>query len=410
MSEDKKNRKHDGLILSGIKVIDFSRLLPGPFCSQMLADFGADVIKVEQPEIGDYSRFNPPNYTDSSVYFNSVNSNKRSIALDLTKPDGRGIAHKLIADADVILESFRSGVAEKLGVDYASTKAINPSIIYCAITGYGQSGPLARVPGHDLVIQSMTGLMGMTLDREPLPPVPGFQAADYAAGAMAPTAILAALMKRQQSGNGTYIDLSMYDCLFYMCNIVQTGAMARLHGQTGQPMMETWGGNPRYRTYLTKDGKPVAVSLLEAKVWAEFCNTIERPDLIDETERPEDRHSNHGDRAAIYEAAISEYCAARNRDELLAKMEAHQMPICAVYTPDEAIASENVAARGLVERISHPTEGEIPHLSNPLGHSGLTRADRNPAPGLGADGAEILAEMGYSESDVQRLTKEGVIA
>ena len=252
----------DKRVLSGVRIIDFSRLLPGPWATQMLADLGADVIKVEQPEVGDYSRHNPPKYRDSSVYYNSVNSNKRSIAIDLANPNGQAVAHRLIEKSDVIMESFRTGVAKKLDVHYEKARALNPGIVYCAITGYGQDGPLARVPGHDLVIQSMTGLMGMSVDREPLPPVPGFQAADYAGGAMAPTAILAALMRKQQTGEGCYIDLSMFDCLFYMCNIVQTGGMSRLAGHSGEPAMQPWGDNPRYATYLCGDGKPVAVSLL----------------------------------------------------------------------------------------------------------------------------------------------------
>ena len=396
-------------VLSGVRIVDFSRLLPGPWATQMLAGLGADVIKVEQPEVGDYSRHNPPNYKASGVYYNSVNSNKRSIAIDLASADGRAVAHKLMEGADVIVESFRTGVPKKLEVHYEKARALNPGVVYCSITGYGQDGPLSRVPGHDLVIQSMTGLMGMSVDREPLPPVPGFQAADYAGGAVAPTAILAALMRVRQTGEGCYIDLSMFDCLFYMCNIVLTGGMSRLAGHSGEPAMQPWGGNPRYATYLCGDGKPVAVSLLEAVQWRQFCEFIERPDLIHEDEGPEDRHTTHGDRAPIYREAIESYCKAHTRDSLLAKMEAEQIPVCAIFTPDEALADENVAARGLVEYVDHPVDGRIPHLTNPLDRTGLTGGTRRPAPGLGENGEAILTELGYSEAERKALREKGAV-
>ncbi len=397
-------------VLSGVRIVDFSRLLPGPWATQLLADLGADVIKVEQPVVGDYARHNPPNFKESGVYYNSVNSNKRSIVIDLTNADGRAVAHRLIEQSDVIVESFRTGVARKLDVHYERARALNDAIVYCAITGYGQDGPLSRVPGHDLVIQSMTGLMGMSLDRDPLPEVPGFQAADYAGGAMAPTAILAALMRKQQTGEGCYIDLSMFDCLFYMCNIVLTGGMSRMNGGSGEPAMQSWGGNPRYSTYLSGDGKPVAVSLLEAVQWRQFCTFIERPDLIHDDEGPEDRHTTHGDRAPLYREAIAAYCKAHTRDSLLAKMEAEQIPICAISTADEALASDNVAQRGLIEYLDHPKDGRIPHLTNPLDRTGLTKDTRAPAPGLGENNEDILAELGYSESERAALQDKGAVS
>ena len=397
------------LALSGIRIIDFSRLLPGPWATQLLADLGADVIKVEQPGSGDYSRHNPPNYETGSIYFNSVNAGKRSIALDLGRPDGRAVAHKLIAGADVVVESFRTGVPKNLDVHYERARALNERIIYCSITGYGQGGVMATVPGHDLVIQSMTGLMGMTLERDPHPPVPGFQAADYAAGAVAPTAILAALMRRDRTGEGAYIDLSMFDCLFYMCNIVLTGAMGRLAGKDGEPGMQSWGGNPRYSTYLAGDGKPVAVSLLEAKAWKQFCDFIERPELVDPNESPADRHTTHGERESIYRDAIAGYIGAHTRDSLLAKMEAEQIPICAINTPDEAVTSAPVVDRGLIAYSNHPTEGRIPHLVNPLARSGLATAPYREAPALGADGDSVLDELGYSEAERQSLRQSGAV-
>ncbi len=407
MTDNDKKNAH--LPLAGIKVADFSRLLPGPWCAQLLADFGADVIKIEQPGVGDYARHNPPNYKDSSVYFNSVNTNKRAIALDLASDKGREVAYRLFETSDVVLESFRPGVTGKLKIDYAAAKAVNPALVYCSISGYGQDGPLARVPGHDLVIQSMTGLMGMNLEREPVPSVPGFQSADYAAAAMAAIGVLAALMRRKDSGEGCYLDLSMFDSLLYMCNIVLTGGMSRLAGGAGLPMLEAFGANPRYNTYRCKDGKPVAVSLLEAHNWAQFCEVIGRQDLIFADEGLEDRHSDHGERAGLFREAIEAYCNTHDRAGLLAVMEEHQIPISAINAPDEALAEPVVAARGNIEYYDHPMEGRLPHLVSPFARAGLTRDGRTAAPELGADTDEVLADLGYSDDERDTLKKAGVV-
>lgn len=408
MTNTDNNKNKAQLPLAGIKVADFSRLLPGPWCAQLLSDFGAEVVKIEQPGVGDHSRHNPPNFREASVYFNSVNGGKRGLALDLATTDGLKVAERLFGWADVVLESFRPGVTQKLKIDYDNAKAHNPSLVYCSISGYGQDGPLSRVPGHDLVIQSMTGLMGMNLDREPVPPVPGFQSADYAAAAMATIGVLAALVRRKETGEGCYIDLSMFDSLFSMGNIVLLGGMARLAGQSGQPMLEAFGANPRYNTYRCKDGKPVAVSLLEARNWAQFCTVIGREDLIFEDEGPEHRHTDHGGRADLFRSAIQEYCQSMDRQDLLRAMEAHQIPISAINTPDEALAEPVVAARGLVDYTEHPKEGRVPRLVSPFARAGLTRTDRTGAPELGEDTEDVLAELGYSPEEREALKKAGV--
>ena len=397
------------LVLSGVRIADFSRLLPGPWCTQMLADLGAEVIKIEQPGAGDFGRYNTPSYKRDGVYYNSVNRNKRSIALDLGRDDGREVAHRLIGWADVVVESFRVGVPKKLGIDYAAAKEINASVIYCSLTGFGQDGPLAPIPGHDLVIQAATGIMGVALDQEPVPPPPEFQTGDYAAAAMAAIGILAAIMRRQQTGEGCFLDLSLYDSVVAMSNIAMTGAMARLAGHTGEPKMELWGGNPRYNTYLTRDQRPIAVSLLEKKIWDEFCRLTGHEELIHEEEDWADRHTSHGDRAGLYRDAISKYCAEHTRDELIEKLTAIGVPVCPIYTPDEALASEHMAVRGLVEFVDHPAEGRIPQLVNPLAKAGLTDTRRRPAPGLGENGDDVLAELDYSEEERERLRETGVI-
>lgn len=397
------------LPLTGVRIADFSRLLPGPWSSQLLGDFGADVIKVEQPGVGDYSRHNPPAFKEKSVYFHSVNGFKRSIAVDLSKPDGLAVAQKLFETCDVVIESFRPGVPRKLKIDYAAAKKINPKIVYCSISGYGQDGPLARVPGHDLVIQSMTGLMGVNLDNDPQPGPPGFLAGDYAGAAMATIGVMAGVMQARQTGEGCYIDLSMFDSLFYMNNIVLTGAMARLAGQSGQPTLQAFGGNPRYNVYVCKDGKPVAVSLLEARQWKQFCEVIGRTDMIFEDEGPDSRLSDHGERSELFRGTIRDFCASMDRAPLLALMEEHQIPIAPVNTPDEALQEPVVAARGLLGYTDDPVEGRIPHLVSPYERAGLTREKRDPAPGLGEHSDDVLRDLGYSDADIAKLRQSGVV-
>lgn len=369
--------------LEGVRVLDFSRMLPGPWCTQMLADLGADVVKVEQTGVGDLGRHNAPDFREQSVYFNTVNLNKRSVELDLADPEDRALAQSLMEGADVVVESFRSGVAARLGIDYETARSLNPSLVYCSVTGFGQHGPWAHIPGHDLVIQATSGVLGVAATPGVAPPLPGFQTGDYVAASYAVIAILAALNRRAATGEGGSIDVSMFDALFSMGNIFNGLALARASGNDRTPGMELWGGNPRYATYTTADGRAVAVSLLEARIWAHFCRLIGREDLIDESEGPEDRHTAHGERSALYRKALAEFCAARPRDELVAEMARHDVPIVPVLAPDEAIASEHARARGLVEWIDHPREGRIPVLANPLAESGLTTGVRRPAPALG---------------------------
>lgn len=380
-------------VLAGVRIIDFSRMLPGPWCSQMLADLGAEVIKIEQPGVGDLGRHNSPNFRHGSVYFNTVNLNKRSVTLDLSQASDREAAHRLIASADVVIESFRDGVPERLEIDYDTARKLNHAIVYCSITGFGHSGPLAAIPGHDLVVQSTAGALAPGSYREGAPPLPPFQAGDYAAASYAVIAILSALRRKDASGAGGYLDISMFDSLFSMMNIIGGSALAKAAGNYTTPPMELWGGNPRYDTYPTRDGKAVAVSLLEARIWYAFCRLIGRADLIVDDEGPEQRHSSHGERAEQYRQAIAEVCLSRPRDELVAWMEENDVPILPVHTPEEAAACPHTAARGLVQWIDHPSEGRIPVLANPLARSGLTRAERRPAPDIGADNEAVLAEL-----------------
>ncbi|MDP2297021.1 MAG: CaiB/BaiF CoA-transferase family protein [Pseudolabrys sp.] len=391
----------DGLPLAGAKVVDLSRLLPGPWCSQTLGDLGADVIKIEQPDIGDYGRFNPPYYREGGVYFNSVNRNKRSITLDLKLEADSRIALDLMRDADIVVESYRAGVTTKLGIDYAAISKINPGVIYCSVTGFGTDGPFALVPGHDLSIQGATGILDVG-PHEGAPAMPGFQAADYAGATYATIAVLAAYIQRLKTGRGRHLDIALYDSLMVLSNIALTGAMARAAGHSGKPELEVWGNNPRYATYPTKDGKAVTVCLLEMRTWEQFCKLIGRTDLIYK-ETYADRHTSHGERADVFRDVIGQLCIAHDRDELVARMVEADIPICPIYSPDEALASAEARGRTLIRMADHPTEGPIPQIFDPLTRAGLADPLRRMAPGLGEHNDEIRRELSLNKAGAATL-------
>ena len=394
------------LPLAGIRVLDWSRLLPGPWCSQMLGDLGAEVIKVEQRGAGDPSRHNAPRYRDGSVYFHGVNGNKQSLTIDLKAPGARALTNRLILASDVMLESFSTSVAAKHGIDAATALRINPKLIHCSISGYGQTGSLSSIPGHDLVVQAATGLLA---PGNSAPQMPGFQTADYTAGLMACIGILAALRRRDINGVGAALDISMFDSMLQLGQIGLSSAMARFAGASGDPAMEVWGGNPRYALYPTRDGKTIAVSLLESRYWKKFCATIGQPDLAPEYEDPSARLSSHGERTELYRKAIADYCKTRDRDEIARQMAAEDIPVIPVLTPDEALHSPHAGERQLVRTVPHSTEGRITELRNPLHPSGLVRADRTPAPELGADNSAILQRIGFTEAEIAGLAKMGCI-
>lgn len=398
----------EDLPFHGVKVLDMSRHLPGPWCTQFLGDLGADVIKVEHVGIGDPSRYNPPIYARDSVYFHSVNSAKRSIAIDLASPAAQAVKERLFQRADIVVESFRPGGATKLGVGYEQAAAANPRIIYCSISGFGQTGPYAHSPGHDLAIQSLTGLLGGSFQPGDFPRNPPFHAADYAGGATAVMAILAAYVRMLRSGKGALIDVSMYDSVMSMLDIRLSGALGRAADLADKREIEVWGSNPRYRCYATGDGKAVTVGLLEPKVWAKFCRHIGREDLISEKETLEDRLTSHSENGERYRSVIARYCLSKSRDEIAREMRDHGIPITPVLDPDEAVSSDIATSRSIVSRVRDTVEGDILHLANPLQHSGLVRS-RSSGPALGAQTQEILSELGFDERQIVEMKSVGAI-
>jgi crotonobetainyl-CoA:carnitine CoA-transferase CaiB-like acyl-CoA transferase len=371
--------------LAGLRVLDLSRLLPGGFCSLLLADFGAEVIKVEDTGMGDYVRADPP-------AFHALNRGKRAVSIDLKNPQGRDAFLRMARDADVVLESFRPGVMDRLGVGYERLRQENPRLVYCAITGYGQGGPYAQRAGHDMNYLALTGLLGMTGDADGPPVQAAGQIADLGGGAlMAAFGILAALRERDASGEGQFVDVSMKDgALSWLAmDAARVLAGSGAPGRGGAPLA---GGLICYRPYRCADGW-VTLGALEPKFWRAWCDGVGRADLADRQFEPigSDTHR-----------AVEAVFAARTRDEWQAFNDEHDCCVEPVLGLDEALAR---AGDMVVESGSQRLLGTPVKLSR-------TPADPTPAAGppRGADTDDVLAEAGLTTAEIEALRAAGAVA
>ncbi len=394
------------LPLEGVRVLDLSRLLPGPFCSLLLADFGAEVIKVEDMGMGDYARWSPPYYEgapDSAkgALFLGLNRNKASVRVNLKEERGRDVLLRLIAGADVVLESFRPGVLERLGVGYEQMKAVNPGIVYCAITGYGLDGPLRDRSGHDLNYLGLIGLLGLSGEADGPPVQAAGQIADVGGGGlMAAFGILAALRERERSGEGQVVDVSMADGALSW--LAMTAANYLADGVVPRRGQIPLGGQfVCYRPYACADGW-VTLGALEPKFFANFCRGVGREDLI-EHQFQSPGSAPHAELEAIF--------AARTRDEWTAFAGAHDCCLEPVLDLDEVLDSELVRAREMVVEIEQPgADRPVRQLGVPVKLS-RTPGDphRRPAPALGGDTDAVLREAGYGDEEVTALKHAGAV-
>jgi crotonobetainyl-CoA:carnitine CoA-transferase CaiB-like acyl-CoA transferase len=395
------------LPLAGLTVLDLSRLLPGGFCSLLLADFGADVIKVEDTGMGDYIRWSPPRYegaapTASSALFLSLNRGKRSIRLNLKTAGGREVLLRLARDADVLLESFRPGVMDRLGVGYERLRAENPGLIYCAITGYGQDGPNRDRSGHDMNYLGLNGILGLTGDADGPPVQAAAQIADLGGGAlMAAVGILTALRERERSGQGQLVDCSMFDGSLSWLAMVAAEAFATgrapRRGEVGLA-----GRYNCYRPYRCADGW-VTLGALEPKFWHAWCHGVGRPDLVDRAfDSP--GSPSHDEVCAVF--------AQRTRAQWQSFASEHDCCLEPVLELDEALDSDLVAARQMIVELDQPgAEGQVRLLGLPVKLS-RTPGDptRAPGPALGEHTDELLAAAGYSDGEISHLYEQGAVA
>ena len=377
------------LPLAGITVLDLSRLLPGPMCTLHLADLGADVIKIEDPLTGDYARSVPPIQKKTSKFFLSINRNKRSVALDLRKEESREVFLKLAKSVDVVVESFRPGVLEKNGLGYEQVKKANPSIIYCSITGYGQTGPYRDRAGHDLNFSGYTGAIKQAPGSSGTPAIPNFQLGDIVGGTFSATmSILAALVQQKLQGVGQYLDVSIMDGL--LSHNVVAAANVDSKSLLGHDTSDMLNGMLHcYNIYPTKDDRFMVLAALEYKFWDRFCTAIERDDL-------REKHMVSGDEGEAVFSALEALFGSKTQVEWVDHFNGVDCCVSPVLTIQEAMNNEQTLSRNMVRKTTDPIEGEVTQFSLPVKFSAFDFEVYRNAPQLGEHTEEVFREFGIS--------------
>lgn len=397
--------------LANIRVLDLTRVLAGPWCTQNLADLGADVIKVERPGSGDDTRgWGPPYLKDNkgedtteAAYYLSANRNKRSLALNFTTEAGREVILALAAKADILVENYKVGGLKKYGLDYANLKEINPRLIYCSITGFGQTGPYATRPGYDYIIQGMGGLMSITGEHDDLPgggpQKAGVAVSDLMTGMYSTVAILAALNERHTSGLGQYIDMALLDCQVAMLanqnlNYMTTGQAPKRAGNAHQNLVP-------YQVFEVEDGHLI-LAVGNDTQFAAFCRLINMPELAED-----DRYRKNPARVVNRESLIpllATVMKTRKRDDWLAALEANNIPGGPINTIDQVYADPQVLARQMKLELPHPVAGTTPLSASPMRFSDTPVQYRGAPPTLGQHSVEILRdELGWDEAQIAQL-------
>lgn len=397
--------------LAGVRVLDLTRVLAGPWCTQNLADLGAEVIKIERPGSGDDTRgWGPPYMKDANgqdtteaAYYTSANRNKRSVALDIATPKGAEVVRELARQSDVFVENFKVGGLRKYGLDYESIKAINPAIVYCSITGFGQTGPYASRPGYDFMIQAMGGLMSVTGERDDLPgggpQKAGVAVADLMTGMYATVAVLAALYERKASGQGQHIDMALLDCQVAMManqnlNYFASGVAPKRAGNAHQNLVP-------YQVFEAADGHLI-VAVGNDGQFRSYCELIGRPDLAQD-----ERFSRNSGRIIHRETLIpvlAEIMKTRPRDTWLQQLEAAGVPAGPINTLEQVYQDPQVVARGLRLDLPHSTAGSVASVASPLRLSDTPVEYRLAPPLLGEHTAEVLRErLKLSDEEIKEL-------
>ena len=402
--------------LSHIRVLDLSRILAGPWAGQILADLGADVIKVERPGPGDDTRgWGPPWIKDDqgqdtsvAAYYLCANRNKRSITVDITQPEGQDIVRRLAAQSDVVLENFKLGGLKQYGLDYDSLKAVNPRLVYCSITGFGQDGPYAPRAGYDFLIQGLGGLMSITgrPDGEPGagPMKVGVALTDILTGLYATNAVLAALAWREQSGEGQYIDMALLDvqvaCLANQAmNYLAIGSNPRRMGNAHPSIVP-------YQDFPTADGHMI-LAIGNDGQFARFCEVAGRPELAADVRFATNR-ARVENRAELI-PLLNEITATRTTTEWIGQLEARAVPCGPINGLAEVFADPQVQARGLAVKMPHPEAGEVPLVASPIRLSKTPVEYRRAPPLVGEHTDEILADLGVDAAGIAGLRERGVV-
>lgn len=402
--------------LSGIFVLDLTRILAGPWCTQMLADLGADVVKVERPEVGDDTRhWGPPWVSDESdkradsTYYTSANRNKKSICIDLSHPQGRSLVRDLASRADILVENYKVGDLARYGLDYATLSKINPKLVYCSITGYGQDGPYAHRPGYDFIFQAEGGLMSVTGENDGKPgggpQKVGVAVTDLTTGMYASVAILAALLHRNTSGKGQYIDLALLDCITAMganhaSTYLLTGKVPIRYGNAHAVMVP-------YQVFRCADDDIVIAAGNDSQ-WQRFCLAIERPDLAEDS-----RYAMASGRIEYRTELIPEMEKAllsRSAEEWLARLEEHDIPCGRINDYNQVFQHPQTVHRGMHVKLPDGHGGTTSVVANPIRFSDTPVTYRSAAPRLGQHTEEVLAErLGKNPTEIEALSRQSVI-
>ena len=391
--------------LAGRKVLDLSRVLAGPWCTMVLADLGAEVIKVENPRGGDDTRhWGPPYIGGESAYYLCANRNKASIAVDIATAEGQAIVRELAQDADVVVENYKLGGLAKYGLDYASLAAINPALVYCSISGYGRTSPIAERPGYDYVIQAEGGLMAVTGEVDGQPMKVGVAVADLYTGMAAAQAILAALIARDRDGLGQHIDMALYDCQLAM--LANVGAAYLASGEEPKRYGNGHATVVPYQVFDTADGRMV-IAVGNDRQFVALCGLAGKPQIAADTRFA--KNSGRVENRMALLALLEPLIAARDTGVWLQGLRAAGIPCGEVRPVGAALTAPETLARGMVATVPHPSAGEVQLIASPLKLSGTPVAAPVAPPLLGQDGDAVLAALGYQPERIAELRAAGVI-
>ena len=394
-------------LFEGVRVLDLSRMLAGPYGSMLLADMGAEVLKIEERDGGDPMRAMGPPFLPGgeSAYFLAINRNKKSLALDLTMPSGREVFLDLVAQADVVWENFRPGVMERLGLDYAALSGVNPRLVMCSLSAYGQDGPYRDWPAFDLALQAMGGAMSITGEPGGQPTRMGLPMGDLAGGLFGALSVAGALLRRTHTGRGAHVDLSLLDCQVSLLSYLAQYFWA--DGVVPQPMGSAHTSVVPYGALAAARGGHLIVAVFE-RFWPAFCRAAGHPEWTTDP-----RFATNGDRVANRAALmtlIEGAFAERTTDEWLERLHAEGVPAAPIQTVDRVLTDPQVLHRGMVAQLEHERLGRLSTLGTPIKVDGVTELNPAPPPQLGQHTAEVLTTLlKYSGERIEALRREGVI-
>ena len=387
-------------MLEGIRVLDLTRMLAGPYATMMLGDLGAEVIKIESPDGDEIRRMGPPFVNGESAYFMAVNRNKKSVVIDLQDPRGREVFERLVKASDVMIDNFRPGVLDRLGIGPARVRELNPKLVSCSISSFGEEGPMSELPAFDLVIQAWSGAMSVTGEPGGAPVRLGIPLGDLAGGIYASLAVTSALVRRGKTGVGDRIELSLLDCLTAMTTYLSQYYFA--NGAVPGPQGSRHMSCVTYGAYRAGDGW-IVVGVFTERFWEGFCRALERPQWATD-ERYVSNELRVRNRKGL-EEAIQQALSSKPAAEWLRRLHAEKIPAAPVLTLDKTLGLEQLALRGMITSVTHPVAGTIRTLADPI-----LRKAPSPSPLLGQHTAAVLAEAaGLGAAEIAALRDAGVI-